>query len=110
MSGVGRRAGCCASIRSESVLWWRLATSGRKLATFSDGRNLLGPTGHKCWKNLTKCSSGLPSHQHALTTAVARQPLNMALGLDGWSRIVLDEEQGAEYLAAFSRGLVRWVR
>ena len=34
----------------------------------------------------------------------------MALGLDGWGRIVLDEEQGVEYLAAFSRELVRWVR
>ena len=31
--------------------------------------------------SLTKCSSGLPSHQLALTTVAARQPLNMALGL-----------------------------
>ena len=37
----------------------------------------------KSLKRLTNCSSGLPSHRSALTTAVARQPLNRALGLNG---------------------------
>ena len=32
--------------------------------------------------NLTKYSSGLPSHQLALTTVAARQPLNMALAFN----------------------------
>ena len=61
-------------------------------------------------QQLTKCSSRPPSHQLASPQRQARRRLNKALGLDGRSRIVLDEEQGAEYLAAFSRGLVRWVR
>jgi hypothetical protein len=35
---------------------------------------------------LTKCSSGLPSHQLALITVAARQPLNMALDLQSRQR------------------------